>query len=111
MWRSDAYHFSSEVADDERFDPVRTVPLRILDDLGTKRVTAWAREQRSQIVNHRSNRELPTVITSNRAPEQLDQRILSRMFQRAFAGELLRISAEDYRRQIGSGRSSRPATP
>jgi DNA replication protein DnaC len=101
---------SSEVAYDERFELVRTVPLLILDDLGTESATAWAREKLYQIVNHRYNLELPTVITSNRAPEQLDQRILSRMFQRAFAGEILRVSAEDYRRQIGSGRSSLPAT-
>ncbi|HMQ30728.1 MAG TPA: ATP-binding protein, partial [Chloroflexaceae bacterium] len=58
------------------------------------------REKLYQIVNHRYNLELPTVITSNRAPEQLDQRILSRMFQRAFAGEILRVSAEDYRKQL-----------
>src|SRR5262245_4800683 len=36
----------------------------------------------------RYNLELPTIITSNRAPEQLDQRILSRMYQRAFSGEI-----------------------
>jgi DNA replication protein DnaC len=101
---------SSEVAYDERFELVRTVPLLILDDLGTESATAWAREKLYQIVNHRYNLELPTVITSNRAPEQLDQRILSRMFQRAFASEILRVSAEDYRRQIVSGRSSPPAT-
>lgn len=90
---------SSEVAYDERFELVRTVPLLILDDLGTESATAWAREKLYQIVNHRYNQELPTIITSNRAPDSLDQRVVSRMYQRAFAGEILRISAEDYRRQ------------
>ncbi len=89
---------SSEVAYDERFELVRTAPLLILDDLGTESATAWAREKLYQIVNHRYNENLPTIITSNRAPESLDPRILSRMYQRAFAGEILRISAEDYRR-------------
>jgi hypothetical protein len=89
---------SSEVAYDERFELVRTVPLLILDDLGTESATAWAREKLYQIVNHRYNLELPTVITSNRSPDSLDPRVLSRMYQMAFGGEILRISAEDYRR-------------
>lgn len=90
---------SSEVGYDERFELVRTVPLLVLDDLGTESATAWAREKLYQIVNHRYNEDLPTIITSNRSPDSLEPRILSRMAQRAFAGEILRITAEDYRRQ------------
>lgn len=52
---------SSEVAYDERFELVRTVPLLILDDLGTQSATAWAREKLYQIVNHRYNLELPNA--------------------------------------------------
>jgi DNA replication protein DnaC len=95
---------SSEVAYDERFELVRTVPLLVLDDLGTESATAWAREKLYQIINHRYNQELPTIITSNRAPESLDQRVLSRMYQRAFAGEILRISAADYRQSAHRAR-------
>jgi DNA replication protein DnaC len=90
---------SSEVAYDERFELVRSVPLLVLDDLGTESATAWAREKLYQLINHRYNLELPTIITSNRAPESLDPRILSRMQQRACTGEIVRMHAEDYRKQ------------
>lgn len=49
---------------------------------------------------------LPTVITSNRALDTLDGRIVSRMYQMAFGGEILRVAAEDYRRL---GARTRPA--
>jgi DNA replication protein DnaC len=94
---------SSEVGYDERFELVRTVPLLVLDDLGTESATAWAREKLYQILNHRYNQDLPTTITSNRSPDSLEPRVLSRMYQRAFGGELLRISADDYRRRSVRG--------
>jgi DNA replication protein DnaC len=73
----------------------------VLDDLGTESATAWAREKLYQLLNHRYLANLATVITSNRAPERLDPRIVSRMQERAFAGELLHIRADDYRRTGG----------
>ncbi|PDW05130.1 hypothetical protein CJ255_00085 [Candidatus Viridilinea mediisalina] len=44
---------NSEVGYDERFELVRTVPLLVLDDLGTESATAWAREKLYQLLNHR----------------------------------------------------------
>ncbi len=90
---------SSEVGYDERFEQVRSVGLLVLDDLGTESATGWAREKLYQLLNHRYNQELPTIITSNRAPDSLDPRVLSRMSQMAFSGEILRVAAEDYRKR------------
>ena len=89
---------SSEVEYDERFETIRDVPVLILDDLGTENTTAWAREKLFQIVNHRYNYALPTVITSNRKPEDLDQRIFSRMSDRTLSQEMIIIDGADYRR-------------
>jgi DNA replication protein DnaC len=89
---------TSEIQYDERFEMVREVPLLMLDDLGTENTTAWAREKLFQIVNHRYNFALPTVITSNRKPEDIDPRIFSRMSDRALSQELLIMDAADYRR-------------
>jgi DNA replication protein DnaC len=49
-------------------------------------------------MNHRYNYALPTVITSNRDPQDIDPRILSRMFDAAICRERILIEAGDYRR-------------
>jgi DNA replication protein DnaC len=89
---------TSEVQYDDRFETIRTVPLLILDDLGTENTTAWAREKLFQIVNYRYNDALPTVMTSNRKPEDIDPRIFSRMSDRALCEEHIIIDGADYRR-------------
>jgi DNA replication protein DnaC len=89
---------SSEIQYDERFETIRDVPLLVLDDLGTENTTAWAREKLFQIINHRYNFALPTVITSNRKPEDIDPRIFSRMSDRTLCEEHIIIDGADYRR-------------
>lgn len=88
----------SQIDYDELFSRVREVPLLVLDDLGTEAATLWAREKLFQIVNHRYNLELPTVITTNRTPDDIDPRIRSRMWDRRLtAGGPLTVEAPDYR--------------
>jgi DNA replication protein DnaC len=89
---------TSEVAYDERFEQIRGAKLLILDDLGTENATPWAREKLYQIINHRYNYSLPTVITSNRDPKEIDPRILSRMEDAVLCPERIIIEASDYRR-------------
>jgi len=69
----------STVTYDRRFEEVRTHPLLILDDLGAQSSTPWAEEKLFQILNHRYNAELPTVITTNLTPDQFAPRIRSRL--------------------------------
>lgn len=89
---------------DELFEGIRTTPLLILDDLGTESGTPWAREKLYQIFNHRYNHELPTVITTNRDLRDIDERITSRMSDRAFC-KIIYIEANDYRlKEKGSRR-------
>ncbi len=89
---------SSEIEYDQRFEDIREADVLILDDLGTENTTSWAREKLFQIINHRYNFALPTVITSNRKPEEIDARIFSRMSDRALCEEHIIIDAADYRR-------------
>lgn len=89
---------SSETAYDERFEMIRNARLLVLDDLGTENTTAWAREKLFQIINHRYNLSLPTVITSNRKPDDIEPRIASRMFDTTLCSEVILIEAGDYRR-------------
>jgi DNA replication protein DnaC len=89
----------SPVAYDHRFDLIREVSLLVLDDLGTENTTPWAREKLYQLINHRYNQALPTVITSNLAPEAIEQRIFSRMCDPALCQEIIRMNAGDYRQR------------
>jgi len=73
---------SSDVGYDELFESLRNTPLLILDDLGTESATPWAREKLYQLINHRYNLRLPTVITMNMEAEEIDERLWSRINDR-----------------------------
>lgn len=90
---------SSETDYDARFELVRTVELLVLDDLGTENATPWAREKLYQLINHRYNTRLPTVVTSNRPECAIDARIRSRMADMLYRDQWLVVNAPDYRRQ------------
>jgi DNA replication protein DnaC len=100
----------STVAYDERFELVRTVPLLILDDLGTESVTAWVREKLYQLVNHRYNQRLATVITTNLKPEAIEPRIYSRLCDPA-CGIIITIVGQDYRRRQVQGTAQNNIVP
>ncbi len=61
------------------FDQVRNAPLLILDDIDTGSGSAWAKEKLLQVVNHRYNASLPTVFTTTTRPQQLDERLATRL--------------------------------
>ncbi len=69
----------SEVSYDYLFEQLRATPLLILDDLGTQSSTPWAQEKLFQLLNHRYNARLPTVITTNQRLDDLDPRLRSRL--------------------------------
>ncbi len=93
--------FSPDAADEgsfiSRFEEVRHVPLLILDDLGIESPTPWAVEKLYQILNHRYNSRLPTVITTNHSLEEMQVRLRSRL-QDQDVSSVIVITAPDYRR-------------
>lgn len=91
------YAPTSEVSYDERFEEVRNAPLLVLDDFGTHSATPWAQEKLYQILNHRYNARLPTVITTNRELEEIDLRLRSRLVDPDLT-EIVTILAPDFRR-------------
>ncbi len=74
-----AFSPNSEIPYDELFDRVSNAPLLILDDLGIQAGTPWAKEKLDQLLNHRFNRELPTVIVTIVPIDQLEERTLTRL--------------------------------
>lgn len=82
---------------DTRFEEVRTVPVLILDDLGTESGTTWAQEKLFQIFNYRYNARLPTVITTNHDLEEITLRLRSRLVDPDLS-HIVSITAPDFRR-------------
>ncbi len=74
-----AFNPESTVPYDRRFEEVKRAPLLILDDLGTESATPWAREKLYQLLNFRYNAHLPTVITTAKPIDQIDERIRTRI--------------------------------
>ena len=105
----ETYNPHSEVTYDQRFEKIRSVSLLVLDDLGTENATTWAREKLFQIINHRYNTRLPTVITTNQDLESVDERIRSRISDRDLVKHVV-LEAPDYRRRSEppGRRTSRP---
>ena len=113
------YAPDSNVTYDRGFDAIRNAEVLILDDYGAHSSTAWAEEKLFQLLNHRFNARLPTVITTNQpldrgaavggAPSQ-ELRILSRLLDPDLS-RVCRIDAPPYKRPTLSTRprSTRPA--
>jgi DNA replication protein DnaC len=73
----------------------------ILDDFGSQSNTAWADEKLFQILNHRYNANLPTVITTNYELEEIEPRIRSRLLDTEIC-RIVNILAPDFRQSRGS---------
>ncbi|HVC33909.1 MAG TPA: ATP-binding protein [Chloroflexota bacterium] len=102
---------SSPIQYDKLFEGVRSSNLLVLDDLGTESGTPWAQEKLYQIINYRYNYQFPTVITTNRRLEAIDERIQSRIGDQALC-KVVEITANDYRAlKTGQRRVGTPGRP
>lgn len=81
---------------DQTFDRIRNAHLLILDDLGVENPSEWAKEKLFQLLNHRYNERLSTVITTNTDIDMLDPRLRSRMLDIDVVRHIS-ITARDYR--------------
>ena len=105
----------STIGYDELFEQVKTVPLLILDDLGAESSTLWAEEKLYQIVVHRHEERLPTIITTSYNLDELEEtkpRIGSRLMD-SMVVDWEPITAGNYRDQrrrssAGTGRGRAP---
>lgn len=80
---------------DELFERVKGAELLALDDLGSQATTPWAQEKLYQLLVHRHNARLPTVITMQ-GDTELQPSIASRLKDERFV-TALEIEAPDYR--------------
>ena len=100
----------SRVTYDRLFDEVKNAPLLILDDLGQEQTSPWAVEKLYQIIVHRHNARLPTVITSTMDFAQTPGPRSSRI-RDPYVGQLIRVDTPDYRSRAKEqiGRKDRDA--
>lgn len=70
---------NSPVTFEQRFNDVKNISFLILDDLSTDSASNWAREKLFQILDYRYVAQLPTVITSSKSIDELDERIQTRL--------------------------------
>jgi len=70
-----AFSPTSDTTYDELFEQVKNVPLLVLDDLTLESATTWAKEKLEQLLNHRFNTRLATVITADVPLEKVDERL------------------------------------
>lgn len=73
------YAPSSELTYSDLYMQVVEAPLLILDGLGAHSSTPWAEEKLQQVINHRFNAELPTIVTTASDLIELDPYIRSRL--------------------------------
>jgi len=76
------FGLSSNISFSKQFEEFKSTNLLVLDDLGTQAPTPWVNEKLFQLFDHRYNAQLPTVITTSLALEELDPRLRSRMLDR-----------------------------
>ena len=117
-----SYNPASESTEMSILDPIRTVEVLVLDDLGASKPSDWVRDIVSIVLNARYNEKRTTIITTNyldnplsdgeatRGPggrlipavreDSLEQRIGSRMRSRLFEMcRTIEVSAPDFRRE------------
>ena len=90
---------NSAIDYDYLFEQVKSAPLLILDDLGSESSTPWAQEKLYQIVVHRHNSRLPTIITTYLLMDDVEKaqpRLASRLKDPTLVNWIT-ITAPDYR--------------
>jgi len=79
-----AFSPASDTTYDELFEQVKNVPLLALDDLTLGSATTWAKEKLEQLLQHRFNTRLATVITTDVPLEKMDERLRGHLTNNEF---------------------------
>jgi DNA replication protein DnaC len=94
--------------------PILEAEVLLLDDLGAGRTSAWAQDVMHDVLAHRYNRKLPTLMTTNRATgddddgtvarsdvpslrDRLGDALMSRIYEMC---RVIPVAGEDFRRRM-----------
>lgn len=101
-----AFHPAVELLDELRpgggdpntLDKTCGVDVLVLDDLGLERPTDWTAERLYLLVNRRWLERRPTIVTSNLAPEALQESVGQQLWSRLYHdAETLKMAGDDRR--------------
>ena len=101
-----AYGPNTDVTYDTLFEQVRNVPLLVLDDLATRDATPWAEQKLTQILNHRFNGPLPTVVTVQGPVEELIENVRTRI--QGLGGVARTLSLADHGSRLARDLGAQP---
>ncbi len=94
----------SRISYDQLFESIKSTPLLVLDDFGEQTTTPWAQEKLYQVINHRYNAWLPTVITTCCSTDEIDSPMRSRFIDPKIS-LIFHIEAPDFRGDVPSQKS------
>ena len=103
-----AYSPDSAVAHADLLMRISSAQLLVLDDMGAERNTPFAEDKLFQIVNHRYEERLPTIITTSNRLSEIDTarpRIASRLLDKMVV-TVMPLQGPDYRRHSVPGGES-----
>lgn len=97
----DLIRLSKVESDEEYRDGVQRLldaDLIVLDDLGAEKVTEFVAQELFTIINHRLNRQLPMVVSTNLTAAEIEEAYGSRIASRLlYASEFVPLRGEDVR--------------
>jgi DNA replication protein DnaC len=125
-----SYNPGSESTELRILEPIRTVEILVLDDLGASKPSAWVLDTIGLVLNARYNARLTTLVTTNyldaakpeskatRMPqgdfvkairedtlaERIGERMRSRLFEMC---RTIEVSSTDFRREVGQSSRAR----
>lgn len=88
-------HFGKSSSDMDTLEIIMNADLLILDDLGSEYDTSFYVSTIYNIINTRLNKGLPTIISTNLTPQELENKYEARLISRLFA-------MYDYLKFVGS---------
>lgn len=75
------------------------IPFLVLDDLGSEKTSEFAITTLYIIIDRRDRELLPTVITTNLAPQEIEERLSARISSRMAGWKNIKINMPDYRKR------------
>lgn len=92
---------------DDTFQQTIEAPILILDDLSVNNLSGWAEEKLDQILTHRYNRRMPTIVTTSKYFYELNDRFRTRLSDPYFSSIINIQPGRNIEQILGTGLSKK----